>query len=355
MRGYDFVGGITGLLSIEGKNPFSPPTLVNNRVSGLIMGNRIVGALAGAVYNEPSVVSKNTTDAIVSGNENVGGLIGLVAASNVSENSAHGTVSGKWCIGGLIGFATLGTPVNNKIENNFTTCTVSGDEYVGGLVGYILVYIIEKNYSVGAVTGNLYVGGIIGVFCSFEFNFNGMTHYVPSFLNNSLFDVQTTELNDIVGYQMVQTFIENSSGKTTKEMKIESTYSNIDWDFENVWEISSDNNNGYPTLKQVTTLSDKDYLIPINKFLLYANYPNPFNPLTTISFEIKIASDVVIDIYNVRGQLVKTLLNDRFPIGKHSVEWNGTDDNGKSVSSGVYFYQMRVGDFVQSRRMVMLK
>ena len=88
--------------------------------------------------------------------------------------------------------------------------------------------------------------------------------------------------------------------------------------------------------------------------LIY-NYPNPFNPFTTIYYDIVTAGDVAINIFNLRGQRVKTLVDEYHQIGKYNVDWNGTDDNGRKVSSGVYFYQMRVGDFVQTRRMVMLK
>jgi flagellar hook assembly protein FlgD len=60
-------------------------------------------------------------------------------------------------------------------------------------------------------------------------------------------------------------------------------------------------------------------------------------------------------VYNIRGQRIKTLVNDHFPAGRHSAVWNGTDDNGRVVSSGVYFYRMTAGEFTETRRMLLMK
>jgi flagellar hook assembly protein FlgD len=88
---------------------------------------------------------------------------------------------------------------------------------------------------------------------------------------------------------------------------------------------------------------------------LKGNYPNPFNPTTTISFSISEESNVAIDIFNVKGQKVKTLLNESKNVGEHLVHWNGTDEQNKSVSSGVYFYKMKAGKFVQTKKMILMK
>ena len=105
----------------------------------------------------------------------------------------------------------------------------------------------------------------------------------------------------------------------------------------------------------ITTLSDDDKPLPILTTELLGNYPNPFNPETTIQFNTKNAGFVSIDIYNLRGQKVRSLLNAYLENGNHTVIWNGKDDNNSDVSSGLYFYQMRTGDFSQVKRMVLLK
>ena len=74
-----------------------------------------------------------------------------------------------------------------------------------------------------------------------------------------------------------------------------------------------------------------------------SNFPNPFNPSTTISFTIASATqEVLVEVYNIKGQKIKTLVNDEFDAGSHSIIWNGDDEYGKSVSSGIYYYKLNV-------------
>jgi hypothetical protein len=88
---------------------------------------------------------------------------------------------------------------------------------------------------------------------------------------------------------------------------------------------------------------------------LCGNYPNPFNPETEIFFQIPDYQLVEINIYNLKGQLVKTLINDVLPSGDHSVIWKGIDNMGNKVSSGVYFYSLISEETVQTRKMILLK
>jgi flagellar hook assembly protein FlgD len=89
---------------------------------------------------------------------------------------------------------------------------------------------------------------------------------------------------------------------------------------------------------------------------LSQNYPNPFNPSTTIQFTVRSRTQVSLKVYNVAGQLVRTLLNDqRAPGSVHSVAWDGRNDAGQSVSSGVYFYKLVTNDLTQTKKMVLLK
>jgi len=88
---------------------------------------------------------------------------------------------------------------------------------------------------------------------------------------------------------------------------------------------------------------------------LHGNYPNPFNPSTTISFSLGSAERVVIDVYNIRGQMVRSLVSGVYGAGSHTVVWNGCADDGVSVGSGVYFYRMVSGGFSEVRKMLLLK
>ncbi len=90
--------------------------------------------------------------------------------------------------------------------------------------------------------------------------------------------------------------------------------------------------------------------------VLSINYPNPFNPTTTICFSVPEESKVEMDIYNIKGQRVKKLVDDDYPRGNHKVEWHGVNETGRQVSSGVYFYRLKVnGKSIGVKKMLMLK
>ena len=88
---------------------------------------------------------------------------------------------------------------------------------------------------------------------------------------------------------------------------------------------------------------------------LEGNYPNPFNPSTTIAYSLNSEAHVNIEIYNMKGQKVRTLMNEHQTAGKHIVVWNGKDDSNKSTASGVYFYKMQAGNFQQTKKMILMK
>lgn len=89
--------------------------------------------------------------------------------------------------------------------------------------------------------------------------------------------------------------------------------------------------------------------------ILQGNYPNPFNPSTEISFSMKESGSCILDVYNVKGEKVTTLVEQQLDAGAHTVTWNGTDDEARPVSSGVYFYRMKAGNYTASRKMILMK
>jgi len=92
-----------------------------------------------------------------------------------------------------------------------------------------------------------------------------------------------------------------------------------------------------------------------NLFLLYPNYPNPFNPSTTITYQLQKGVKVRLFIYNMLGQLVKTLVNSKQVTGYYSVQWNGKDELGRDVASGVYFYHLETDHFSKTLKMALLR
>jgi len=109
-------------------------------------------------------------------------------------------------------------------------------------------------------------------------------------------------------------------------------------------------------LKMPIAVKTGDNVVPVPRtFALHQNYPNPFNAATVIKYDLPRASDVRIDVYNVLGQRVVTLVDGQQNAGFHEIVWNSTNEDGGTVASGVYFYRIQAEDFTQSKKMVLLK
>ena len=116
------------------------------------------------------------------------------------------------------------------------------------------------------------------------------------------------------------------------------------------------------TANQVTVLdfalvsvAGEDELNPVNTTALKGNSPNPFNPTTTIYYDILEPCNVRLDVYNVRGQKVRSLLNEAKDSGSHSIVFVARDDNGVPLSSGVYFYRFMAGKYNATRKMLLME
>lgn len=109
-----------------------------------------------------------------------------------------------------------------------------------------------------------------------------------------------------------------------------------------------------PALPDITTSVSSNTKIPAD-FALLQNYPNPFNPATTIEFNLPVASSVLLTIYDILGRRVRSLVDDFYPAGRHTVIWNGKDDRGHELSSGIFIVRLRAGNLSQSIKLVKIK
>ncbi len=137
--------------------------------------------------------------------------------------------------------------------------------------------------------------------------------------------------NDFGSYTLLGTGLNNGG---------ELMYAALDIEFDAVW------------IDPGSSTDDNE--IPVVGFLAQ-NYPNPFNPATTIKYEIKEAGNVAIEVFNIKGQKVATLVNEYHTANNYSTVWNGTNDNNESVSSGIYFYEMNIGDYTSVKKMILMK
>ncbi|MCK5050686.1 MAG: T9SS type A sorting domain-containing protein [Candidatus Cloacimonetes bacterium] len=350
-------------------------------IDGLYINRPSVGG-QGLFYFTNNAVIENLgiINVNLSGHSYVGVLV-AINGNNSSINNCYstGSVSGSLSVGGLVG-----TNQNNStISNCYSTGIVYGaDQYVGGLVGVNLdSSTISNSYSIADVSVvNDYVGGLVGLNqnnstignCYSTGNVCGSNQYVgglvgddyESTVSNSFWDIETSN----------QTTSAGGTGKTTAEMKTVATFTslttiglNVPWDFvgnpfddignEDYWDIGNLINGGYPFLVSLPVVGTYDVMTEILEVPeLNSNYPNPFNPETTISFSIPEDSNVDISIYNIKGQKVKTIAHNQYEKGNHSIVWNGIDESGETIVSGVYFYKLYVnGQSISVKKCLMLK
>jgi len=88
---------------------------------------------------------------------------------------------------------------------------------------------------------------------------------------------------------------------------------------------------------------------------LSQNYPNPFNPTTTIKFNLKKSMQIKLIVYNMLGQQVKTLVDQKMLAGSHIATWNGQDDSGNMLASGIYYYSLETESFKTTKKMALIK
>lgn len=128
------------------------------------------------------------------------------------------------------------------------------------------------------------------------------------------------------------------------------------------WRVRSKLGNNYSSYSNIAvfntgngTTSVKEESVVPTSFFMTQNYPNPFNPTTQIKFGIPSNANVKVVIYNMLGQQIKTLVNSNLAAGTYNLTWDGTNDAGMKVNSGAYIYRITAGNFVESKKMILLK
>jgi hypothetical protein len=111
----------------------------------------------------------------------------------------------------------------------------------------------------------------------------------------------------------------------------------------------------YGVERNVETYDQAKAAVIPEQFELFQNYPNPFNPTTRIEFSLPQPGRVRLDVYNIAGQVVQTLIDGQQDAGFHGVVWDGRDGDGHPVASGIYFYRIQTADLTATRKMALLK
>jgi len=324
--------------------------------------------------NTCTIKNIGLTNVNITGNNYVGSLIGFNGFDSIAKNSfCTGSVTGidDFIVGSLVGLNS------GTLNNCYSMGITSGSEYIGGLVGNNYGNV-SNCYSKGEVSGIETVGGLVGknyaslTNCFSICNLSGSndvgglvgTTGDESYVLSSFWDIESSGT----------TTSDGGTGKTTAEMQELSTYTSMEstgldnpWDFvgtpfddinnDDFWAINTELNDGYPYLswQESSTYIDEEEINPntYTETTLCKNYPNPFNPLTTIKFFVEENDTAELSIYNLKGQLVKS-----YPVfnsGYHSAVWKGLDNHGNKISSGIYLYKLQSKTTNQVHKMLMLK
>ncbi len=358
VNGDTSTGGITGI-SQEG--------LISNCYNyGAIQGDTKVGGIVGTCSS--SYLSECSSDADIEGGDDVvGGVIGQASECYLLQCSNYGEVSSyNQDCGGVIAVALY-----CELDKCSNSGLVSSQELVGGLIGAIQHTVINNCYNVGEVQGNTLVGGLIAIAAQGEVNFcynagvlvyNSQAGGLVADVQSALFSINNSFWDSEVSYPDTGS---EGMGIFTHWLQNAQYLQTNGWDFvgesingtDDFWSIDSSQNSGYPILSAEPPLpnieDEQEQVRQLSQ--INGNYPNPFNPVTTIKFSQAESGDVDLTIYNLRGQRVRTLLNKTMSKGDHSVVWNGTDDRDQYVSSGVYLIKLNTNRNTDTTKCILMK
>jgi hypothetical protein len=175
--------------------------------------------------------------------------------------------------------------------------------------------------------------------------------YVVSFTDDlgSVHDTATTMTGlvpGLTGEELAAPLLEDSISVMTYSWNV--------WAHD-TWDSTASSNGPRNLTIDVSGLLALDGIGLPDVFALHNNYPNPFNPVTNISYDIPEVAQVTLDIYNISGQKVRTLAQGHHEPGRYRIQWNATNDYGNPLSSGMYIYRIRAGDFVSVKKLILMK
>ena len=333
VEGNDCVGGLFGIARNDEKSINVTDCFAKGNVKGISNVGGITGQLfcdASNQYNGTNIrVSKCYAMCDMQGIKNIGGLTGSLYQSsgyyssfniNISQCFAIGNITGIEYIGGLCGyserlFSPWGGPTAQTINNCYTAFgTISGEKYVGGLLGGgSMGPTITSCYATSSVSGNTNVGGLIGD--------NDGT------VNNCFFDYETTGQIYGIGSGGAGCAV----GKSTAEMQTKSTYTNVGWDFETIWDINS--RGGYPFLRNISDVGINE---PVqNRSVQF--FPNPAQSEIFINSDFQIEK---VEVYSITGTLL---------IVDNNYKWKISISE---LAQGVYFLKVYTNEYIYVNKFV---
>jgi hypothetical protein len=213
------------------------------------------------------------------------------------------------------------------------------------------VYVIEP-----AGDSTIYIGTGIGLYKSE--NLGNQWNYIPfSDSENVVLSIQINGNDIFIGTERAGVYHSNNNGLNWQKINSGLLDSTI-WDLcldRDGYLYAATNLGVYRSLDQFSDIETESKPLISSNFTLYQNYPNPFNNITNISFKLNKNSEVNLEIYNCRGQKIKTIISNFLYRGTHKITWDGSNDLAISVSSGLYFCCLKSDQEKQVKKIILLK
>ena len=188
-----------------------------------------------------------------------------------------------------------------------------------------------------------------------DFDGDGLKEALIRFHEN--FMGNTTEVDGLVFVNWMTSEVEFTLGDTISMISYQAIFA-VDIDNDGKYELIVETNGGIIEIWGDGTsvgISGSSPAYSPQTYTLSQNYPNPFNPATKIEYAVQQSGHVIIRVYNLRGEIVRTIVDEQLSMGEYVAVWDGKNETGISVASGQYFYQLSVGDFVTSKKLLLLK
>src|SRR6056297_82936 len=325
ITGKNYVGGLAGSMS--------GGFIEHSSVTGFISGEDNVGGLTGSLYQ--GTIQGSYTAMSINGTRTVGGITGSMQISELVHSYSLSDVAGESTVGGLIGMIESVTSSNGDTEDeagivsgSFAAGRVDGEERTGGLIGEIIWVVLTK----ADLSGDETISD-------------------TSSILKSYWDIEATGQTRAVGTdERWEAFYIDTVGAKTLPMQQQSTYEG--WDFDEIWAISE--GQSYPWLQKLgmPVSNEPEPLhtdIP-SSVELHQNYPNPFNPVTVIGYRLPVSGDVTLEVFDITGRRVATLVNGLQQAGQHQAAFDAS-----GFASGIYFYRLHTGEQILTQKMTLIK
>ena len=314
--------------------------------TGAELGSISVGTAVDAIAGIPDIANDGSWEMII------GGRNGTVLCVSGGEAAGAGTVEGLVDLNGgtgnvedcLIEMGNITTSPNASGNYSFTIAPGTYDLFAT-LDGYQTtiiedIVVISGETIIVNITLN-YLFPPQNLIYTIEGDYIILDWDAPNTMRELLgykIYLDSTEIAEILD-PTITTYSDPIPGAGTFEYGVTALY---------------DEGESDPSTVNVVITNTGNNLVPLET-RLNGNYPNPFNPSTTISFQLAETSSVELMIYNIKGQKVKELMNSNLDAGYYKVVWNGKDNQNHAVSSGIYFYKMKSGKYVSTGKCIQLK